>query len=80
MSNLLLDCILISPTVYQQWMRLAEQTIHKLPSPVNPQDIGDEDAEQLPDGSLQIFACYKGRRIAELIVPPNHWTWRFPKN
>ena len=79
MKNLL-DDILISPAVYQQWMRLVQQTIHRLPLPVDPQQIGDEEAEQRPDGSLTIFATYKGARACEMIVPREHWTWRFPKN
>lgn len=78
--NNLLDSILISPAVYQQWMRLARETITKLPPPVDPQAIGDEEAEQRPDGSLIIFATYKGKRVCEMIVPREHWTWRFPKN
>lgn len=78
--NNLLDEVLISPAVYQQWQRLAKSLVSKLPQPVNPQDFGDEDAEQLPNGSLRIFACYKDRRIAELTVPPDQWAWRFPKN
>lgn len=78
--NNLLDSILISPAVYQQWNRLAQETISKLPSDLNPQDFGDEDAEQQSDGSLIIFATYRGKRICEMTVPREHWTWRFPKN
>lgn len=75
-----LDEILITPAVYQQWMRLAEKTISKLPSPVNPQEIGDEEVEQQPDGSLIIFATYKGKRVCQMVVPRKHWAWRFAQN
>lgn len=78
--NNLLDQVLISPVVYQQWQWLAKSLVSTLPPPVNPSDFGDEDAEQLQDGSLLIFACYKDQRIAELTVPPDQWAWRFPKN
>ena len=75
-----LEQILITPAVYQQWVRLAEKTISKLPSPVNPKEIGDEEVEERGDGSLVIFATYKGKRVCEIIVPRKHWAWRFPKN
>ena len=76
----LLDEVMITPAVYQQWIRLAQETITKLPAPVNPQDIGDEDAERQPDGGLLIFATYKGKRVAEMVVPRKQWAWRFPQN
>jgi hypothetical protein len=78
--NNLLDSVLISPAVYQQWIRLAQEAIGKLPRPVDPLEIGDEDAERRPDGSLLIFATYKGERVCEMIVPREQWTWRFPRN
>lgn len=79
MQNLL-DQVLITPTVAKNWTKVSLGVIQNLPKPLNSQDFGDEDAEQLPDGSLRIFATYQGKRIAEMDVPANQWSWRFHQN
>lgn len=79
MKNLL-DQVVITPQVARNWTKVSLGVIQKLPKPLNPQDFGDEDAEQLPNGNLRIFATYKGNRIAEMEVPADQWSWRFHTN
>jgi hypothetical protein len=70
-----LDDILLSANAGQSWLRLARQTAHQMRSDLRPQEIGEEQAEIHPDGSLTLFVEAQGRRIAEMRVAPDEWAY-----
>lgn len=70
----LLDAILVSPRTLTRWASTANAvTAHLM---IHPDEIGDEDAEILPDGKLRIFCdSIDGERVAEMDVPADEWEW-----
>jgi hypothetical protein len=73
----LLDNILLSTRVYLEWMDRVGSAADALRScGLSPEDIPDETAEVMPDGSLRIFVPLPGRPPLELLVPSGEWAWK----
>lgn len=68
-----LDRVLLSRAAYDAWMRVAAET--QIPDGIDPDEIPDEQAQEMPDGSLRIFVSLPGRDV-ELIVAPGDWARR----
>lgn len=70
----LLDQIVISPRTVARWSATASEVSARLS--ILPSEIGDEDAEILPDGGLLIFCdTVGGVRLAEMVAPADEWFW-----
>lgn len=78
MAKDVLAQVLISPAVYNTWMKKAQETVLQLmqKQKLNPSSIPDEEAEALEDGQLRLHVTLAdGTVLAELYVPAEHWRW-----
>lgn len=69
----MIDQLLITPFARDKWLAAAKvgvaMLLERYPD-LQPEEIGDEQAALLPDGSAEIFVVVRDVKIA-LIVPPN---------
>lgn len=72
----ILDQILITPQALQRYCEWAAKAAYLLAPPLisSPDEIGDEQAEALPDGRLRIFVRAGGQTL-EFFLQPGEWAW-----
>jgi hypothetical protein len=70
-----LDRVLLSRDAYAAWMRVATDAAPAL-SGLNPDDLPDETAEPLPDGTLRISVALPSGAAIVIVVPADQWAWR----
>lgn len=68
-----LDMVLIDEEVVILWQRLAVRVAILYPTPL--EDIGVEEANAMPDGTLRLF-CPLGPGTLEMFVPASKWAWK----
>jgi hypothetical protein len=72
----MIEEILISPFARDKWLAAAKAAaalmLKRYPD-LDPDEIGDEQAALLPDGSAEIFVVVRDVKIA-LIVPPDQFS------
>lgn len=67
--------LVIAEDQTDRWIALVEQEL--LPGGklhgLHEEDVSDEMAEVLPDGSLRFYVNIRGAERLEMIVPPGSW-------
>lgn len=74
----ILDRIYITEDAFDAWTVMSRQAVMILPVG-SAAEIGDEQAEELPDGSgslrLFVLSTRTGQVLVEMIVPSDQWGW-----
>jgi hypothetical protein len=73
----MIDDIMLSPRVAEGWAAFAvfeaERLLKEQPD-LTAEDIGEEDAREMEDGSIEIF-CKVGKKEVKMAVPKSEWRW-----
>lgn len=67
----MLEKIVLSQAAVIAWVKRSVEIARNLEE--TAEEVPDEEAEELPDGSLRIFV--PGIPGAELVVPKTEWAW-----